>query len=324
MHIHTLYNPQFDIEVSFNVRCVLTIGNFDGVHLGHQQVINALKRQAQVLDSHPAVMIFEPQPLEFFAGEFAPMRLMAMRDKVEALFAHGIAVVLVCKFDGRVASLLPFDFMTHVRSHINLTGMTLGHDFRFGEKRQGDIAYLKAYGKREVIDISVLADFQQSSVRVSSSLIRSHLVHYDFEGAQAALGRWFELRGIVQHGQKLARIFGFPTANLGIRRQNPPVRGVFVGKAYLPYNGASLETSAEVFQAVANCGYRPSLDGRQWRVEIHLLDLKVPREMYGQRLAFVPLKLLRAEKRFDSMDDLRDQIQIDVQQAIQFFKDTTL
>lgn len=319
MHIHRLLNPavwhdQVDAKgISSSQSWALAIGNFDGVHQGHQLIIKTLKEQASRVQAQPAVMIFESQPLEYFLKDKAPIRLMSARDKIQALFNEGVAMVLVCRFDQELSLLHPADFMKNLRENVNIKGLTLGQDFRFGFKRLGDVAYLKGYCQNEALDLVAMPDFNLSQTRVSSSLIRQFIGHSQFDEASLSLGRPYYLEGVVQHGRKLARDLGFPTANVKVVRRIPPLHGVFVGKAYLPYNG-------EVhYNAVANCGWKPSVGGRVWQVEVHIFDENFkPISLYGQRLRFEPMAKLRDEQKFDSLEALKNAIAQDVKAARAF------
>ncbi len=322
MHIHRLFNPeafrggQCSSDELTAQPWVLAIGNFDGVHHGHQLIIKTLHAQAQRLNALPAVMIFEPQPLEYFLGDGAPIRLMGVRDKVEALFEQGIQQVLVCGFDLKLSQMLPEDFMLQLRKSLNLKGLTQGQDFKFGYKRLGNLTFLQQYCDREHIQLEVMPDFNMSEVRVSSSLIRQYILQSDFNAAQKSLGHPFRLSGLVEHGRQLARTMGFPTANLRIFRRVPPMKGVFVGWAYLPYNRAA----SVAFKAVANCGWKPSVNGEKWQVEVHIFDEDFQaKSLYGIRISFEPLARIRDEKKFDSIELLRQAIETDIEDGRAYF-----
>lgn len=332
MHIHFLFNPAFEQGLDKGVQkqrldssWSLAIGNFDGVHQGHQVLLRHLIEQAQRVQGAPAVMMFDPQPLEYFKADQAPVRIMSSRDKIEALFEQGVQLVLLCRFDDSVANLSPQAFLESICGSLNVKGFTLGQDFRFGHKRGGDIAFLKAYGDVHGIEVFIMPDFMENEVRVSSSFIRSHLQADRFPDAAKALGRAFRVSGKVKHGRKLARGLGFPTANLQTQFDKPPLQGVFVGLAYLPYNESSERVSRQGLMAVANAGMKPTVDGDRWQLEVHIFDDRLSggtiadKTFYGQRLSFEPMARLRHEQKFGSIDELKQAIAGDVVQAQAFF-----
>lgn len=332
MHIHTLFNPHTQVlqlktsSWSRQQEWALAVGNFDGVHLGHQMLLTQLQQQAIARKKKEslctAVMIFDPQPAEFFRGSDAPLRIMSTRDKIEALFAKGIDAVLVCSFDQALSTLEPIDFMDQLRVSLNVKILMVGEDFRFGCQRRGDVSFLASYCKTHNIHLSVMSDFKQDDLRISSSGIRRNILDFNFQQAAQSLGRPFFLTGTVAHGEKLARSLGFPTANLHVHPYSPRLKGVFVGLVNLPYNGSDLEQSFR-YRAVANCGFRPSVAGQVWRIEIHIFDQRFlqrhSQDLYGIRVGFAPLALLRDEIRFDSLSALQSAISKDVAKAMLYF-----
>lgn len=329
MRIRILFNPAVcqaadRSESILEHKFALAIGNFDGVHLGHQMVIKQLMQQASMSGFKSGVCVFEPQPLEYFMPESAPIRLMGIRDKTEALFEQGVDCVVLCRFNAELSKMSAQDFMATIQAALPLGALVVGQDFRFGYKRKGDVTFLQGYGKAHGMEVKVLADLTQEGERVSSSAIRAAIQRHEFAVAKSLLGRPFMLAGKVKYGQQLARKLGYPTANLHIYRRRPPLNGVFVGRAYLPYNGAS---RSQVSYALANCGTKPSISGRVWQVEVHVLETGAQQSersietehLYGQRMAFEPLAFVREEKRFESLAELQSAIQQDAAAAASFF-----
>lgn len=291
--------------------CVATIGNFDGVHLGHRAVIERLAEEARRLDLPVCVVLFEPQPREFFAPDRAPPRLMRLRDKIDRLAELPVDRVLVLKFNPPLASLSPLAFIETVLVRaLDVRFLVIGDDFRFGARRAGDFQLLLEAGARfgfKVADTrSVLADGQ----RISSTLIREALLRGDLERARELLGKPYEVCGRIMHGEKRGRTLGFPTANLALLRRHTPVRGVFAvtmqGIGPRPRPG------------VANVGQRPTVgEDKTVLLETHLLDFQG--DLYGQRVAVEFHAKIRDEQRFAGLSDLKRQIEHDILAARQFF-----
>ena len=290
--------------------CVLTIGNFDGVHLGHQRILQRVREQADLLGLRPAVMLFEPQPMEFFAPDQAPPRLMSLRDKICALHRAGVEVLMCARFDERFRSQSAEEFVRHLL----LDGLGVGHlvvgdDFRFGADRQGDFSYLCDAGGRFGFGVEDTPTCELEGERVSSTRIRSALVAGDLAGAERLLGRPYAISGRVRHGDAIGRTINVPTANLPLSRRRSPLAGVYAvrvsGAAGRPLNG------------VANVGHRPTVGGDEARLEVHLLDFDG--DLYGRHLTVEFAHFIRGEKKFDGLDALKQAIQQDIEQAHAWF-----
>jgi riboflavin kinase / FMN adenylyltransferase len=303
--------------------CVATIGNFDGVHLGHQAIIRQLVTEAKKRDLLSVVVIFEPQPLEFFKGDDAPVRLMRFREKFHALSEFEIDYVFCLKFDAALSSLSASDFIQRILlEHLNVKHLVIGDDFRFGGDRSGDFKLLSEAGVKlgfsventaTVLSEGTLADCDDD-LRVSSTLIRELLAEGDFSAAKNILGRPYSFLGRVIHGQKLGRQLGFPTANVALKRPKSPFSGVYAVSL-------ALTTSSDTFyQGVANVGVKPTVGNFRPSLEVHLFDFD--QDIYGQCVQVTFHCKIRDEQRFDGIEALKGQIETDVKIAKAFFSKT--
>jgi riboflavin kinase/FMN adenylyltransferase len=285
--------------------CVATIGNFDGVHLGHQTIIDQVREKAVELGVPSVVMVFEPQPREFFQGIDAPPRLMPFRQKFEALLRSGIDIVLCLRFDENFRGYSGMGFIEDVLiDGLGVHHLVVGDDFRFGCDRAGDFALLRSVGKERGFSVENTRTVEVAGDRVSSTRIRQVLGENRLEDAEALLGHSYRIRGRVVYGQQLGRQIGAPTANVLLPRM-PALRGVYVTFVTL--------ADGRVLDGVANIGLRPTVDGRQPSLEVHLLDYTGT--LYGQRIDVVFRHFLRGEVKFDSVDDLKHQIARDFEDA---------
>lgn len=282
---------------------VVTIGNFDGVHLGHQAVIRQVHAQARELGCHALVMLFEPQPQEFFQPALAPARLTRFGEKLTALMRCGVEAVLCLRFDARFASLSAQGFIAQVLvDALAVRHVVIGDDFRFGRNRQGDFALLKRVGEAQGFGVSPMASFVVDAARVSSTRVRQALAAGDFALAERLLGRPYDMQGRVIHGDKRGRTIGVPTINVPLRRRVSPLRGVYVVEV------AGLQPDR--VSGIANIGTRPTIDGARELLEVHLFDFAG--EVYGRRVRVRFLHKLRDEQRFASFEELRRQIFLDI------------
>lgn len=289
--------------------CVLTIGNFDGVHLGHQEVLNGLKSRAKMLDLPSTVMTFEPQPQELFSGQNAPARLSRLREKLSLLANYDIERLLCVRFDAKFAAMTAQEFIEQLLvKQLGVKFLVVGDDFRFGHQRIGDFEMLQQAGKKHGFEVVSTQSLKVSNDRVSSTLIRQHLRGGDIDTATQMLGHPFVISGRVRHGRKLGRTIGFPTANIALDRKVSPVQGVFAVEVLL---------DNEHYQGVANIGQRPTVNGTRIQLEIHLFDFQG--DIYGKCLDTRVIHKIRAEKKFDSFDLLKQQIKRDVIDAKEFF-----
>ncbi len=291
--------------------CVATIGNFDGVHLGHQAIIEQVVAKAEALSLPSVAIVFEPQPLEFFNAHEAPARLYRFRDKYQVLAELRLDYVFCLKFDQALSQLSAEDFVKQVLArHLNLRHLVIGDDFRFGGDRQGDFALLKNMGKALGFGLDrtpTQVDEQGGGQRVSSTRIREVLAAGDFKLANALLGRPYRIAGKVMHGEALGRKLGFPTANIALQRVRSPLAGVYAVKLIREGQAGS---RCESYAAVANIGVKPSVGHFRPSLEVHVLDFDAA--LYGERVEVEFCQKIREEQRFDSLELLVQQIKQDI------------
>ena len=292
--------------------CVASIGSFDGVHLGHQAVLKQLTQAAQAHQLPAVVIIFEPQPHEFFAGDAAPARLMRLREKVEALFAAGVQRVLCLRFNRALRSLTAREFVQQLLlDRLGIKHLVVGDDFRFGCDRLGDFALLRQMGQEQGFTVSDSCTLTFDGARVSSTRIRQALQNGEFALASKLLGHPYTISGRVVYGQQLGRQLNVPTANVQLQRYRSPLQGVFAISAHLPDGNTS--------PGVANIGVRPTVSGSvKALLEVHLLDFSA--SLYGAKIRVEFHRRLRDEKKFQSLEELRAQLQRDIEQARDYFK----
>ena len=286
----------------------LTIGNFDGVHRGHQAMLARLGEAAEDLRLFAAVMTFEPHPREFFAPDSAPPRLSTTRTKLELFRAYGVARAYVARFDARLAGLSADAFVDDVLvARLGVRWVLVGDDFRFGKGRAGDLATLRAHAK--TFSVEAMATVDVDGQRASSTAVREALAAGDLERATALLGRPYALSGRVGHGEKLGRKLGFPTANIPLRH-NPALSGIFAVRVHgLP---GGMRTG------VASLGVRPTVAAQaKPLLEVFVFDFDAP--IYGKRITIEFLHKLRDEARYPDLEALVRQIRTDVANARDFF-----
>ncbi|MBM4207587.1 MAG: bifunctional riboflavin kinase/FAD synthetase [Gammaproteobacteria bacterium] len=290
--------------------CVLTIGNFDGVHLGHKAVIDKLAQRGKDLALPVAVMIFEPQPLEYFQRAKAPPRLTRLREKVARLAKLPVDDLIIVRFNKQFADYDAGRFIDEILvNKLKVKHLVIGDDFRFGKARQGDIQLLQEYGKKQGYKVEDTGSLQVSGQRVSSTLIRAALENGDLSVAEKLQGYPYCVCGRVIHGDKRGRAIGYPTANIRMARTNSPVSGVFA-VTVTGING-------QEFYGVANIGVRPTVGGDTVILEVHLFNFS--QDIYGRQVTVHFRKKIRAERHFQSVDELIAQIKVDAAAAQTFF-----
>ena len=290
--------------------CAVTIGNFDGVHLGHQAVLGQLAERAGELHLPVTLITFEPQPREFFRPESAPPRLTRFREKVEALRRYGVDRILCLRFNDRLAGLAPEAFIRLILLEgLDVKYLVVGDDFRFGRERAGDFRLLEETGATHGFPVVNMHTFNMGAQRVSSTRVREALQRGDLATAESLLGRPFRMSGRVAHGDKRGRLIGFPTANIFLHRTATPVAGVFAVEMF--------GIEGEPAPGVANVGIRPTVGGTRSLLEVHLFDFD--RDIYGRHVQVSFLRKLRDEVRFESFEALQRQILRDAEQARSFF-----
>ncbi len=284
-------------------QCVLTLGNFDGVHLGHQQLINHLIEQGKKLNLPTAVMLFEPQPLEFFSKR-APTRLTSFKEKVRLIEKLGIDYIIAVPFTQTFANMSANAFIQDwLINKLNAKYIVIGDDFQFGRDRKGDINLLQQYTPNNHFSVESMQTFVWNNLRISSTAVREALFNSDFELARCFLGRDYAIQGRVVHGNALARQLGFPTANIHLNRKKPALQGVYFVKV-------KNCCSNQYYHGIANIGIRPTIEGKKAILEVNLFDFSG--DIYGQYLDVTFVCKLRDEKKFDSLADLKQQISQDV------------
>jgi len=295
--------------------CVATIGNFDGVHLGHRAVFQRLLAQGRELRLPGTVITFEPQAMEYFAPDAAPARLTRLREKLAALGDYGIEQVVLLEFGRKLAQMGARDFVQELLvDGLGIRHLFVGDDFRFGRERKGDFRLLEAMGREQGFAVEDLHTITHGDERVSSTRIREALARGEFELARHLLGRPYRICGRIGHGDKRGRSIGYPTANLNLHRRVSPLRGV-----YAVMVGGLAD---RLWPGVANVGNRPTVDGgTKYLLEVHLFDFEG--DIYG-RHAEVEFRLkLRDEKRFGSFEELKTQIDRDVVAAREYLSRST-
>ncbi|WP_281646612.1 bifunctional riboflavin kinase/FAD synthetase [Parendozoicomonas sp. Alg238-R29] len=290
--------------------CVATIGNFDGVHLGHQDILAQVRELARKEGVPTCVMVFEPLPREYFSrisgsDDNPPARIQTFRDKLEALEQAGVDQVLCLPFNESLRSLTADEFICQVLIEgLAIHHLVVGDDFRFGCDRKGNFESLQAAGEQYGFTVDHTRTVVVNGDRVSSTRIRQLLSDGDFVEAEELLGKPFSISGRVNHGQKLGRQLGVPTANLRIGRRHCPVQGVYAVRVH------GLE---KVYCGVANIGMRPTVNGKVERLEAHLLDYDG--DLYGRRISVEFVNKIRGEQKFDHLDKLKQAIEKDIARA---------
>ena len=306
----------------------VTIGNFDGVHRGHQAMLALLASEARHRGVPSCVLTFEPHPRDYFAGlhrkpELAPARIATLRDKLSELAGCGVDQCVILKFDARLSSQAPEAFIEDVLVQgLGAKYVLVGDDFRFGVKRSGDYAMLDSAGSRRGFDVARMNSYEVHGLRVSSSAVRDALGRGDMQGTAALLGRPYSISGHVVHGRKLGRTLGFKTLNLRFAHWKPAASGIFAVHVHGLADGP--------LEGVANLGIRPSLDagdvnGGRVLLETHCLQWPAalgPEGAYGKIIRVELLHKLHDELRYDSLEALEAGIARDCDAARAFFAST--
>ncbi len=294
---------------------VATIGNFDGVHLGHQALLAHLHVKAAQQHRPAAVVLFEPQPAEFFMRKEAPARLTSLREKVALIKQSQIDYVYCLRFNEALAAMSPEVFAEQIIfSRLNVKWLLVGRDFRFGKDRRGDVNLLMVIGRRHGCTVVVFPDLIFQNHRVSSTLIRQYLAQGQLSHASLFLGRVYSLQGRVVYGQGIGQQWGIPTANIRISRLNSPLNGIFCVQVR--------RADGALLQGVASLGTRPTVGGKTVVLEVNLFDFND--NLYGELLHVSFLHRLRDEVKFASVDELIQQIHHDIKNAKNYFNEETL
>ena len=289
--------------------CVLTVGNYDGVHLGHQQMIGALKARAAQFRSAATVLVFEPSSKEFIDPDGAPPRLTRWREKFLALAALGVDRLVTLRFDECMRAMTPRSFVDElIVEKLGTRHMVVGDDFRYGSNAGGTIEMLRVAGQAHGFGVEQIAPFVFDGVRVSSTVVRERLELADYPGAARLLGRPYRMLGRVVPGRRLGRTLGFPTANLRLMRRKSPVWGISAVWTY--------GIDSRPLPGVASLGTRPTVNGTEPLLEVHVFDFCG--DLYGRAIEVEFVAKLRDEVKFDSLDAMTAQMQVDARQAREF------
>ena len=284
---------------------IATIGNFDGLHLGHQKIISNMKEIALEKNLKTLVIFTEPHAKEFFAEKSElieePKRISPWRDKFERLKTQDVDFAFYLKFNAKLQSMTPEDFIEIVLNNLNIKQLTIGDDFKFGYQRKGDYEMLCDWGKTNQIVVEKTPTFSKDNRRCSSSWIREALSNDDFKLAEDLLGRRYTYSGKVVSGNSLGRTIGVPTANLWLPKSNLPIKGVYAVR---------VKFENKSYQGIANMGIRPTIGGENPVLEVHIFDFD--KNIYGKRIEVEFCNKIREEKKFSGLEELKSQILKDI------------
>ena len=287
----------------------LALGVFDGVHLGHQAVIAAARQRAGALGGSCGVVTFDPHPIRVLAPERAPRQLLAsLEHKARLLGRLDMAFLLALEFNRALAEMSAEDFLQWLVGETNIATLAVGEDWRFGKARQGDVALLRQAGVARGFEVVSVAPVMHDGERISSTRIRQTIRDGALNRAAEMLGRWYRVEGVVAEGRQLGRTLGFPTANVVLGEEQLPPDGVWAVRGFL---------EEQSWNGVANLGNRPTVDGANHTLEVHLFNYSG--DLYGRRLEVEFVHHLRDERKFASLDELRAQITVDSEMARRFF-----
>jgi riboflavin kinase / FMN adenylyltransferase len=290
---------------------IVTIGNYDGIHLGHQEILKKVKSLATATGLPNILITFEPHPREYFHKHSLPhYRLMTWREKISILKNYAINTILILRFNATFAQLSPEDFITKILvDKLHTKYLVVGENFRFGNKNSGDINLLQKYSQKLDFQLIPVPIYSIDNHQVSSSLIRQMLKNDALITAKKLLGRHYSVLGRVIHGDKRGRDLGFPTANIHLAHNIIPLAGVYAVKVYNIY--------AQPIYGIANIGFRPTINDKKRLLEVHLFDFN--QDIYGKIIKVEFIYKLRNEKKFANFTLLQQQIQQDLVTAQKYF-----
>ena len=292
--------------------CVATIGKFDGVHLGHQLILDQLKQKAEQFDLPSLVILVEPHPEEFFAqdADSCPARLTILQEKIELLESFGIDFVLQLKFDQQLSELSAEDYITDILvGGLGVKSFIVGNDFRFGHQRKGNFELLIEAGKQYGFEVVETAAYERNGHRISSTYIREQLAKADFTLVEQLLGRPYSIKGEVVQGKQLGTDLGFPTCNIKPQRMRIPLHGVYACEVRLV---------DRYRPAAVNIGYRPTVtESGEALLEAHILDFN--EDLYGKTIEVIFRQKIREETKFSGLEELKRHISADVEQVRELF-----
>ena len=292
--------------------CVATIGKFDGVHLGHQLILDQLKQKAEQFGLPSLVILVEPHPEEFFAqdADSCPARLTILQEKIELLESFGIDFVLQLKFDQQLSELSAEDYITDILvGGLGVKSFIVGNDFRFGHQRKGNFELLIEAGKQYGFEVVETAAYERNGHRISSTYIREQLAKADFTLVEQLLGRPYSIKGEVVQGKQLGTDLGFPTCNIKPQRLRLPLHGVYACEVRLV---------DRYRPAAVNIGYRPTVtESGEALLEAHILDFN--EDLYGKTIEVIFRQKIREETKFSGLEELKRHISADVEQVRELF-----
>ena len=309
---------EYQTSISTNKPIAITIGNFDGIHLGHQRLLQAVCEQAQRLQCTPVMVTFSPHTVKVVRPQL-DLRLLTTLDEKRRLVERysGVEDTIVITFTADVAAMSAQDFMDDLCSRFSIRGIVVGADFSLGHNRQGDITFLQNYGKEHAIEVEAISLKEAHEQRISSTRIRTLIEQGAVEQANNLLGHPMIVSGTVVHGDERGRLLGFPTANIKPDSEKLlPANGVYA--AWVSFQkdwNRDPQAASSVYNGVVNIGVRPTFQGRERLVEVHLLDVTM--DLYDQQLIIEFIEHLRSEKRFPGIEALKAQISNDAQEARQ-------
>jgi riboflavin kinase/FMN adenylyltransferase len=308
--IRSIYSHKNDRPSDLTAGAVATIGNFDGVHLGHQLVINKIRDHSTQSKLPSMIIAFEPSAKEFFLKDNAPPRLTSFREKFSLIDKLGIDYFVCLHFNHALANMPAEEFIKKILVNtLGVKHLTVGDNFRFGKDRKGHFNLLQHHANKLDYEVEDTESFESNGKRVSSSLIREFLNKGEMDHAKKMLGRDYSMSGRVVHGDEKGRTIGFPTANIPIKRKNCAVSGVFAVTV--------LMQDGKKYYGVANIGHRPTIGGTRTQLEVHIFQFA--QDIYGKFLTVTFNKKLRDEKKFASFDELKKQIKQDSKSAQDHF-----
>lgn len=292
--------------------CVATIGKFDGVHLGHQLILDQLKQKAEQFDQPSLVILVEPHPEEFFTADpnSCPARLTILQEKLELLESFGIDYVFQLKFDQSLSELSAEDYIQDILvDGLGVKSFIVGNDFRFGHQRRGNFALLHEAGEQLGFEVVETAAYERNGHRISSTFIREQLARADFDLVEQLLGRPYSIKGEVVRGKQLGTDLGFPTCNINPQRLRIPLHGVYACEVRLV---------DRYRPAAVNIGYRPTVtESGEALLEAHILDFN--EDLYGKTIEVIFRQKIREETKFSGLEELKQQISADVAQVRELF-----
>ena len=289
-------------------RTSVTLGNFDGVHLGHQKILQRAIEHAHAAGIPSVAITFDPVPKKILQPENAPPLIQTLEQRLNKMESHGIENAIVVPFSRPFAQKKPEEFVQHfLIDRLKVRFFVVGEGFSFGHQKQGDLSLLRSLGARCDFEVDAVPEIRDDGTRISSSQIRTYIQEGRMENARRFLGEPFTMTGIVVQGEQLGGKLGIPTANIRFENEIVPARGVYVCKAI---------SSAVTYSAVTNVGLRPTFEGKRLTVEAHLLDFSG--NLYGSRLDLQFLHKLREEQKFQSVDELKNQIHRDIANAREY------